>query len=331
MGFLAVRVFLWIMAMGMGRIRTAAYFSVLPCLGLLFLAGLSPWPSAGALYGLGPVQDPEVEAAESVCVIRDWNINEASGMACSLQQPECLWIHNDSGDEPRMFLVNRDGTTRGIVTLPDVTATDWEDMCAFRADERNWLLIADTGDNSRDRGQQRPGCQLLLVEEPQIQPGTTVSQQQSRPTATVAFSYPEGPADCESIAVDVPGRQILLLTKAKPSAATLYRIPLQLQAGRQNHVAEKIRPLGIAWATGMDVTADGRRLAIVNPVSGAVFERQAGESWGDACGRSATILTLPARRQGETVCFEADGQSLLVSSEGRWQTLWRVLVPNSTR
>jgi hypothetical protein len=313
-----------------GRIRSAACFSVLPCLGVLFLANLTSWPSAALLYGLSEVQDADVETVESVCVIRDWAISEASGMACSLHQPECLWVHNDSGDEPRLFLVNRDGTTRGILTLTSVQATDWEDMCAFRADNQNWLLIADSGDNSKDRGKTRPGCQLLLVKEPQIaalNTGEPIVQKRFAPFAVVKFEYPGGAADCESVAVDVAGRQILLLTKAGPGAAVLYRIPLELREGRQRFEVEEIRPLGIPWATAMDLSPDGNRLAIVNPLSGVLFERQAGESWKDACSRMATVLTLPARKQGETVCFEADGERLLVGSEGRWQTLWRVSVP----
>jgi len=313
-----------------GRIQIAACFCFLPFLGVLFMAGLSPWPTAALLYGLSEVPDSDVESTESVCVIRDWEISEASGMACSLHQPECFWLHNDSGDEPRLFLVNRDGTTRGTVTLTSVQATDWEDMCAFRADNENWLLIADTGDNSKDRGKARPRCQLLLVKEPQIAALSTaepIVRKKFAPVAVMSFEYPGGAADCESVAVDVAGRQILLLTKAGPAAAVLYRIPLELREGTKRFKAEEVRPLGIPWATGMDLSPDGNRLAVVNALSGVLFERKTGESWKDACARPATVLTLPVRKQGESVCFEADGESLLVGSEGRWQTLWRVSIP----
>ena len=48
------------------------------------------------------------------------------------------------------------------------------------------------------------------------------------------------------------------------------------------------------------------------------------ESWADACSKSITPLTLPIRKQGESVCFTADDNSLFLNSEGRSQPLWQV-------
>ena len=63
------------------------------------------------------------------------------------------------------FLVELHGTTLGIVNVKGVTATDWEDMCAFELDGESWLLIGDIGDNQRVRGTKSPSCQLLLLSD----------------------------------------------------------------------------------------------------------------------------------------------------------------------
>jgi hypothetical protein len=38
---------------------------------------------------------------------------------------------------------------------------------------------------------------------------------------------------------------------------------------------------------------------------------------------------LPARPQGETVCFEPQGKTLLINSERARQPLWRITLPQS--
>jgi hypothetical protein len=138
------------------------------------------------------------------------------------------------------------------------------------------------------------------------------------------FSFPDGPHDCESLAVDTSRREILLITKTDPLSCRLFQLPLTLRSEDRRMQAEPVAALSVPWATAMDISADGLRLVAANMLSGVIVERTAAESWSDACQRPVTILTLPPRRQGESVCFEPDGHSLLLNSEGREQPLWRV-------
>ena len=269
--------------------------------------------------------------AKSVCVISDPAINEASGIAISRQNPDAVWIHNDSGDLPRLFLVGFDGQTKAVVTVRDVVPMDWEDMCSFELDGEKWLLIGDIGDNGHVRGQSAPVCQLLLLKEP-----TAGRNDRSEPEqvaievfATLDYSYPDGPRDCESLAVDTTNREILLLSKSDPFNCALFRLPLSLKKGNSTVVVESIASLGVPYATAMDISPDGRRLVVVNMFSGAMVERQDPESWSDACRRPVTLLTLPKRKQGESVCFTADGGSLLLNSEKRKQPLWKIELEKS--
>ena len=295
------------------------------------IIGVLPWPSAAFFYGLSAVPDESPEAAQKLFRVNDWNISEASGMALSTQHPDCIWLHNDSGDEPRLFLVAQSGLTKAVVTLTGVAATDWEDMCAFQSGGRSWLLVADTGDNAGNRGKDRPGCRLRIFPEPKLElpaEGAQPVAHSLRPTIEVLFRWPEGPRDCESVAVDVAAGLILLCTKAKPSNAALYQLPLDLKTQSQNHTAELLHQLPVPFATAMDVSPDGKRLAIINPLSGLLIEKSAGESWAAAATtKPPQILTLPPRPQGETACFDTDGKSLLVGSEGRWQDIWKVKLP----
>lgn len=289
------------------------------------VVGITPWPSAAFFYGLEPVPDESPENAEEVCSIRDWEISESSGLAASLRYPGYFWTHNDSGDEPRLFLVDRFGETRAVVRVLG-EATDWEDMCCFQHADQNWLLIGDVGDNSETRGGSRPPCSLIMLPEPLVKPGAIGSppHQISRPAHYQwKFRYPSGRPDCESIAADSENNRVLLLTKAAPGQATLYSLPLSLRRSVATRTATEVCQLPVPWATAMDISPGGRRMVIVNPLSGVLFDRDPGQSWEDAIAGSGSVLTLPLRRQGETACFENE-RSVIVGSEGRWQLLWRV-------
>ena len=297
------------------------------------------------------IADEATGTPKEVCVVGDPLIREASGVAVSRTTKDAVWMHNDSGDVPRLFLVGLNGTTLGIVNVKGVTAMDWEDMCSFELDGESWLLVGDIGDNGRVRGvTPSPGgrggispavrnangrlpnaatpCQLLLLKEPKVKlTGQANPDFESTVDVcrTVEFQFSDGPHDCESLAVDTVSRTILLVTKTSPFNSALYSLPLTLTKGKESLKAERIASLGVAFATAMDISSDGRRLAIVNMFSGVMLTREdpKKESWAEASRGSITVLTLPIRKQGESVCFTADGNSLLLNSEGASQPLWQ--------
>ena len=265
---------------------------------------------------------------EQVCVVNDEQISEASGIARCLHQKDAIWLHNDSGDSARLFLVGLDGKTRAVVTLNIERPIDWEDMCSFEVDGEKWLLIGDTGDNQRIRSKTERSCELLLMKEPEIKAGDgSVVVATADVISRIAFQFPDGPEDCESLAVDTQTNEILLLTKCAPQKCQLFRLPLSTKKGQQKLIAEPIASLAVPFATSMDVASDNQSLVIVNMFSGALIRRGKDETWTAACQKPITVLTLPAQPQCETVCFEPSGTSVLVNSERSQQPLWRIRLP----
>ena len=296
------------------------YAMLMTGLGLLFVNACSSAATIG---------DEAAGTAKEVCIVQDPLITEASGLAVSRTTREAVWMHNDSGDVPRLFLVGLNGTTQVIVKVKDVQATDWEDMCSFEMDDESWLLVGDIGDNQRVRGTKSPPCQLLLLKEPKLGPvGSTKGTSESTIDVfrTIEFQFPDGPHDCEGLAVDTLSRTILVVTKTDPLNSALYAMPLTITQGKESLTAERIASLSVPYATAMDVSSDGRRMVIVNMFSGVMLMRDEPEkkSWADASSESITALTLPVRKQGESVCFTTDGKSLLLNSEGASQPLWTI-------
>jgi hypothetical protein len=272
----------------------------------------------------------------NVAVVEDERINECSGLAISYANPNAVWIHNDSGDKPQLFLVGLDGATQAVVNIAHVNAYDWEDMCSFQIDGESWLLIGDVGDNltRRGNGSGHPACKLYLLKEPVIPAkprsvGTGLSPTTiaAEVSSTITFYYPKGPANCEGVAVDVERREILLLTKSWPHKSALYRLPLNTSRVRQKQFADRIAPVFVPFATALDISPDGRTMAICTIFHGLTVTRSDGQTWTEAVAKTVTAFNLPPRKQGETICFDTTGKWLYVNSEMSKQPLWRVNTP----
>ena len=107
--------------------------------------------------------------AVQVATIENKEINESSGIACSYNHPGSIWLHNDSGDKARLYLVDLKGRTTAVVSVQGAKSDDWEDMCSFTMDGQSWLLIGDIGDNERRRGKKKNApCRLYLLKEPVV-------------------------------------------------------------------------------------------------------------------------------------------------------------------
>ncbi|WP_144038194.1 hypothetical protein [Sphingobacterium sp. 1.A.4] len=89
-------------------------------------------------------------------------LKEVSGVIASDANPGSFWMHNDSGDKARIFLVDSSANLLQIVNLEGVIAIDMEEIGKFKKDGKNYLVLGDIGDN---RG-LRKDIRLYILEEP---------------------------------------------------------------------------------------------------------------------------------------------------------------------
>ena len=87
--------------------------------------------------------------------IKNSEITEASGITISLENPDHLWTHNDSGHDPILYLINsKNASYAGKVLLKDLKRGDWEDIAigpSITGEEGNFLYVGDIGDNNSRR------------------------------------------------------------------------------------------------------------------------------------------------------------------------------------
>jgi hypothetical protein len=270
-------------------------------------------------------------------IITEPALAEISGLAVSRRNPDVLWTHNDSNHTADIFAIDRQGRLLATVRLRGVANIDFEDIAAFELDGVPYLLVADVGDN----GGIRRELQLHVLREPDAVDGDA-------PIAwTVRFRWPDGPRDCEGVAVDARNGEVLLASK-KRVPPELFSLSLRSDSDDAVQVA---RPLGLlghiaqpsahdlqrnpvygryrSQVTALDLSPDGRQLAVLNYLQAYVYSREDGESWGKAVARQPRVVPFPWLAQAEAVAFDIDGRSLWVSTERLPAPLLRLPVPGN--
>jgi hypothetical protein len=280
-------------------------------------------------------------AIRQVGTIADEALVELSGIAVSRRLPDRWWGHNDSGNPAELFAFDGRGRSLGKITLA-APAFDWEDMASYQRDGVAYLAVADTGDNFSFRAQ----LSIQIVAEP----GAELPSAPLKPVRTIDFRFEDGPRDCESLAADPARRRFLLLDKQRKPAG-LYELPMDSPAGSVA-VARRIAdlpslyrdpppPASLTGAdryrgtpTAMDLSADGRRLAVLTYTHLAIFERRGDEDWPQAFkARDPVLMHLPRMRIAEGMGLAEDGKSALIGGEKlhtpllRWDEIKQNSVP----
>lgn len=290
---------------------------------LLFPGLLLAAPLAAAAAAWSP--------PEMVGLMADARLAETSGIAPSRRHPGRFWVHNDSGNAPELHLMSSEGTRVASVAIDKVRNVDWEDLGSFRLDGRDYLLIADTGDN----GGVRRNLSLIVVEEPAV----VTDGMRLEPAWTLRFRWPDGARDCEAVAVDAAAGEVLLVSK-KRVPPELFRIALRPPGGeaqvarllgrlrgiaqpseadiRQNPIYGRYR----SQVTAADLSPDGRSLAVLNYRAVYLYTREHNADWTGALERPQR-LDFAWMPQAEAVAFGIDGQSLWVAGEQRPSPLIR--------
>jgi len=260
--------------------------------------------------------------------LENQSIKESSGIAASRRNTDILWTHNDSGDGPFIFAFDRQGKHRGVWRVSGAAASDWEDMAIGPGPKRglSYLYIGDIGDNLKKRDQ----ITVYRVPEPQISPKDSSSTDQN-PGKTgaadvIQLKYPDGKYDAETLLIHPLTGDLYIITKMRGAAARVYKLKAPAPksgVSTLTYVGEfRFPDPFLGFVTGGDISPDGRRVVICDYLGacelvlpdkkGVAFD----EIWKQS-PRSVDIGGFPGvRRQGEAICYRADGLAILATSEG---------------
>ena len=235
----------------------------------------------------------------------------------------CSGSTTDSGDQPRVYAVGRNGALLGSYTLEGAAAIDWEDMAIGPApDGRSYLYLADIGDNDGLRTLVR----VYRVREPLVDADQAPALETLSGVTAYAFVYEDGPRDAEGFMVDPLTNDFYIVSKRELDGSRLYR-SVSPSESRTNTLA-RVGTFSFTGTTGADISPDGLQVlvrrysstinALTPPpaLAGSYWSRpDASVSLVDLLARPGQTLPLVAEAQGEAVAFAADDHGFFTTSE----------------
>lgn len=258
-------------------------------------------------FPLKAFTQPYFHPAESRGEIENAEINEASGLAESITNPNMLWVHNDSGDKARIFLLDEYGHFKKEFILKGIKNRDWEDIATGPGPDpaKNYIYLAEIGDNKAVHDLKY----IYRFEEPML-----TSDQEIKDIEIITLEYPDGKRDAESLFVDPLTKDIYILSKREQNIG-IYRAAFP-QPTDKKLTLEKMGSIPYFNTVAADISPNGKE--IITKTYSQILYWQVEEG-------STIIETLLTKRpskvpyliepQGESIAWKKDGSGFFTLSE----------------
>lgn len=256
--------------------------------------------------------------AVSLGTVTAFEINEASGIVASRQNPGVLWTHNDNGYPGHIFALSTNGALLAHYFVPNVFFGDFEDIAIGPGSlpQHQYIYLGDIGDNNTNRTNIR----VFRFPEPSIYGYQAASPRfDAVPLVQeIVLTYPDAPYDAEALMVDPITGDLFIATKQDPDARLYRATRAQLDAGGPIELTF-IRTLSFSGFRSVgagDISADGRLIAMRRNARAWVWNRSASQTVGDALAVSGTQAPVATENNGEGIAFHPTGLGYFTITEG---------------
>ncbi|MFD1769053.1 hypothetical protein [Sphingobacterium suaedae] len=230
--------------------------------------------------------------------ITDSRLGELSGLIVSRQSSSLFWTHNDSGDSARIFLIDDKAQTKITYLLEGVRGIDTEDIACFQRGGKNFVVLADIGDNRAVRKEVK----LYIFEEPLWDGKMHHDIISAEAITQVTLRYEDGARDAEALFIDPLDLTGYIISK-RDFQVGVYPFSLDNALVGQSLVLKRKFDLPMTFVTAADMTRDGAGLLIKNLTQVFYWERKRNETILQMLGRKPRTLTYQPEPQGEAICF----------------------------
>jgi hypothetical protein len=246
-------------------------------------------------------------------------LDEASGIASSRRNAGILWTHND-GAGREVYALGPKGALLATYFLPQ-NVIDKEDIAVGPGPQEgvSYLYIGDIGGNDGRRQ-----VQIIRIPEPLVDPGwhTHPRARGFAGADKFALTYPDGLYDAESLMVDPVSRDVFVVTK-QAQGARVYRANVTSRSDGSAVQMDFVRTVPFARASAADISADGSQIVFRREHFASIWEREEGESVGDALARPGKRIPVAAAEpNGEGIAFLANGRGYVTMSEGEFPAIY---------
>ena len=264
----------------------------------------------------------EYAPAERLGRVADDDLGALSGMAASWRNPGVLYVHNDR-EATEFFALTEAGVLLARFSLIGASVSDLEEMTVAACPAGSCVYIADIGNNYNPRSE----FAIYRAPEPAINP-TQSGPDRALTAERLAFRYPDGDHNAESLLIDPATGDLFIVTKVEAGrASAVYHLPTL--ATDRIDMAVKVADLPVPLAGDQPATA-----ASAHPCGGGFLLRTGnalyefrippGAPFSDAFRVTPVPVPVGEEIQGEAVSYRADGRGYYTTSEGDLPPIHRV-------
>lgn len=236
---------------------------------------------------------------------------EASGLVASVNNPDHLWLINDSGNDAKVYLLNKKCEIVRSYTLKDAQNKDWEDIALFydKSSKKYKILIGDIGDNMAIR----KSINLIEFDEPSLsmEVDTIITQYKN-----YVFTYEDHARDAETLIVDPLTSTPYVISKREEQVGVY--MPKGLLVCGDTLVLSLVTQLPFHNITSGDVSLSGKEILLKNYNEIFYWKRNKSESFIDAVTKEHELLNYFPEPQGEAICWGLKETGFFTLSEKSW-------------
>ncbi len=248
---------------------------------------------------------------KSLGIVDNPEIDEASGLAASVNNSGMLWTHNDSGDEARIFLLDQQGKCRATVRFPGLKNRDWEDISVGPGPEPStpYIYIGDIGDNFSIHDFKY----IYRLTEPSIELKQEPVELTVKKIDTIKFVLPDGKRDSEALMVDPLTSDIYVFSK-REKQINLYLLPAP-QSTQETITAQFVMQLPLTQINSADISPDGSEVLLKNYNHVYYWHKNKNQTLKDLLKQKPVYLPYITEPQGESIAFDREGRGYFTISE----------------
>ncbi|MCC5946069.1 MAG: hypothetical protein JJT94_14160 [Bernardetiaceae bacterium] len=241
-----------------------------------------------------------------------YDLQESSGIASGRKNEGVVYIHEDSGNRPVIFVYDEKGLHLGNIVLQGAQNRDWEDIAVGEIDGETYIFVADFGDNRAVREHVR----LYIIPEPDLsevrfseEPFEVIISD----FETVRYAYPDGPRDAETLMFDPMTKDLIIVTKREVNVH-VYQMRYPYNQEEINTVIFR-GALPFRTIVAGDISPDGNEILIKDYGRIFYWKNLENNIIKTMFVQTPEIVAYIPEVQGEAVGWSADGDSYFTISE----------------
>jgi hypothetical protein len=257
------------------------------------------------------VENPtdKFQKAKKLVELKNKKLSEISGGAASINNSKLFWLHNDSGNDPEIFLVNDQLKVLLTCKVKDIENRDWEDIAVGPGPERgkNYVYIGEIGDNESKYSLKY----IYRFEEPTWDGKANFIE--ITKFDTITFKLPDKKKGTETLLLDPATKNIFVISK-REEPVWVYKLTFP-QSTKDTLTAEKVISLPFTQIVGGDISSDGSIL-LKNYEHVFYWENEKGKKPIDMILKEKPFeVPYELEPQGEAILWTRDNSGFYTVSE----------------